>query len=369
LNIFVHKIGFLIQNPIIILMKILAIDVGAWTQDIMLYDSEQPIENSYKMVLPSPTRIFAEKIRKLNNHLYLSGETMGGGSINKGIKNHIHKGYRVLMTENSARTVRDDLNRVKSLGIEIIPSGEHPEISEMELTEIELKDVDLDAIEEAFDRFDVELDFDYLGVAVQDHGYSESMGDRNFRFNKISEKLETSQPPEEFAFFNTAPNYFTRMNGVLRTLNEYEVAIMDSKFASICGATCDEYVKDLNSFVALDVGNGHTLAAAFKDGKICGVFEHHTGMLTTDKINRFVKELALGTLTHEQLHGDGGHGAWVVEPIGDFECLVATGPRRGILNETHFKVHNAAPAGDVMMAGPAGLIKAIHCKTHEDHSL
>lgn len=335
-------------------MKILAIDVGAGTQDIMLYDSEQPIENSFKMVLPSPTRIFAEKIRKHRNDLFLTGETMGGGSVNKAIKNHLKKGYRVLMTENAARTVRDDLSRVKSLGIEIIPPGErHPEISE-----IELRDVDLEAIKEAFERFDVELEFDYVGVAVQDHGFSEGMGDRNFRFSKIKEKLESPQPPEEFAYFNNAPDYFTRMNGVLRTLKGYGVVLMDSKFAAICGVACDEYVKDLNSFIALDVGNGHTLAASFKEGKICGVFEHHTGMLTPGKITRFVRELAVGTLSHEQIHEDGGHGAWVVEPIGDFQCLVATGPRRGILKGTDFKVHNAAPAGDVMMAGPSGLIKA-----------
>lgn len=336
-------------------MKILAIDAGAGTQDIMLYDSDQSIENSVKMVLPSPTMIFAEKIRKQNDDLFLSGETMGGGSINKAIKNHLENGYRILMTENSARTIRDDLNRVKSLGIEIIPPGE----SYSDITEIELKDVDLNAIKGAFKRFDVELEFDYLGVAVQDHGYSEGMGDRNFRFSKIREKLETPQPPEEFAYFNTAPEYFTRMNGVLRTLKGHNVVIMDSKFASICGATCDEYVRDLNRFIALDVGNGHTLAAAIKDGKISGVFEHHTGMLTPEKINNFVRELALGTLRHEQVHEDGGHGAWVAEPIGDFECLVATGPRRGILKDTNYKVHNAAPAGDVMMAGPVGMVKAV----------
>lgn len=335
-------------------MKILAIDVGAGTQDIMFYDSEQPIENSVKMVLPSPTRIFAEKIRKHRNDLFLSGETMGGGSINKAIKNHLKKGYRVLMTENAARTVRDDFDRVRSLGIEIIPPGEkHPEISR-----IELKDVDLEAFREVFDRFDVELDFDYVGVAVQDHGFSEGMGDRNFRFSKIKEKLDVPLPPEEFAYFNNAPDYFTRMNGVLRTLKGYNVVLMDSKFASICGAACDEQVKDLNNFIALDIGNGHTLAASFQDGKICGVFEHHTGMLTPAKINKFVKELALGTLRHEQIHEDGGHGAWVAEPIGDFQRLVATGPRRGILKDTDFKVHNATPAGDVMMAGPSGLIRA-----------
>lgn len=335
-------------------MKILVIDVGSGTQDIMLYDPELSLENSVKMVLPSPTRIYAGKIRRHKNDLFLSGETMGGGSINKAIKNHLNKGYRVLMNENSARTVRDDLNRVKSLGIEIVPSGEkHPEISK-----IELKDVDLNPIKEALQQFDVEFDFDYIGVAVQDHGYSEDMGDRNFRFSKIKEKLQKPQPPEEFAYLNCAPEYFTRMNGVLRTLKGFNVLIMDSKFAAICGAACDEHVKDLEKYIALDIGNGHTLAASICNGKITGVFEHHTGMLTPAKITRFVKELALGTLTHETVHEDGGHGAWIAEPIENFQCLVATGPKRGILAKTDFNVHNAAPAGDVMMAGPVGLIKA-----------
>lgn len=347
----------LIRNQItnIIHMKILAIDVGAGTQDIMLFDSDQPIENSVKMVLPSPTRIFAEKIRKHRNDLFLTGETMGGGSINKAIKNHLKKGYRVLMTENSARTVRDDLNRVKSLGIQLVPAGEkHPEISK-----IQLKDVDLDLLREVLSKFDVELEFDYIGVAVQDHGFQVGMGDRNFRFSKIKEKLDHPKPPEEFAYLNQAPDYFTRMNGVLRTLQGYDVVLMDSKFASICGATCDEHVKDLNKFIVLDIGNGHTLAASFNEGKISGVFEHHTGMLTQDKITDYVNQLAEGTLTHEQIHEDGGHGAWIAEPIEEFECVVATGPQRDILKKTDFKVHNAVPAGDVMMAGPSGLIKTI----------
>jgi len=51
-------------------MKILSIDVGSGTQDIMLYDSEESIENSPKMVLPSPTRIIAERIRKHKNDLF-----------------------------------------------------------------------------------------------------------------------------------------------------------------------------------------------------------------------------------------------------------------------------------------------------------
>ena len=109
----------------------------------------------------------------------------------------------------------------------------------------------------------------------------------------------------------------------------------------------------------MDIGNGHTLAAAFNNGKIYGVFEHHTGNLNPENIEEYINKLANGTITHEEIHNDHGHGAWSLSPIGEFEAVVATGPRRKILEKTDFNVHYAAPAGDVMMTGPAGLIKAI----------
>ena len=61
-----------------------------------------------------------------------------------------------------------------------------------------------------------------LGVAVQDHGYQEGTGDRNFRFQKIKEKLNIPRAPEEFAYYGKAPEYFTRMQGVFRTLKDYQ---------------------------------------------------------------------------------------------------------------------------------------------------
>ncbi|WP_321423050.1 DUF1786 domain-containing protein [uncultured Methanobacterium sp.] len=336
-------------------MKILAIDVGTGTQDIMLYDSYESMENAVKMVLPSPTQIMANRIKKHHHDLFLSGETMGGGPVNKAIKTHLDKGYRVVMTENSARTVRDDLERVRSTGVDIIQGTEkHPEIPELEL-----KDVDLTAIRDALLNFDVELDFDRIGVAVQDHGYQAGTGDRNFRFQKIREKLDIPRAPEEFAYHGEIPEYFTRMQGVKRTLKGYQPLIMDSKFASICGATLDPLVSQMDKYVAIDVGNGHTLAASFMDGKIHGVFEHHTGILTPKRIEELVKRLSEGTITHEEVHDEHGHGAWVVDAIDSFECVVATGPKRAIMTETDLNVHNAAPGGDVMMTGPAGLIKSI----------
>ena len=35
-------------------MRILAIDVGTGTQDIMIYDTTKELENAIKLVLPSP---------------------------------------------------------------------------------------------------------------------------------------------------------------------------------------------------------------------------------------------------------------------------------------------------------------------------
>ena len=44
-------------------MKILAVDVGTGTQDILLFDSDKEIENSLKLVMPSPTVLVANRIR------------------------------------------------------------------------------------------------------------------------------------------------------------------------------------------------------------------------------------------------------------------------------------------------------------------
>jgi hypothetical protein len=44
-------------------MRIRAVDIGTGTQDILLWDTEGQVENSPKMVVPSPTAIAARRIR------------------------------------------------------------------------------------------------------------------------------------------------------------------------------------------------------------------------------------------------------------------------------------------------------------------
>uniref|UniRef100_UPI00373FCE1C DUF1786 family protein n=1 Tax=Methanobrevibacter curvatus TaxID=49547 RepID=UPI00373FCE1C len=264
----------------------------------------------------------------------------------------------------------------------------------MKYSKLSFKDLDLDELSKTISKYELNYFFDYLAVAVQDHGYSPKMGDRDFRFEKIREKLKEPMAPEEFAYINNIPEYFTRMKAIESNIKNYEnyenyeknkeennrnnenenensknqinkkfkSIIMDSKFASIAGAIHDEKINNLNSFVVIDIGNGHTMATSIENGLIQGLFEHHTTNLddkTGETITNLINKLVDGSLTHEEVHGNYGHGTHILNPISKLEKVVVTGPRRGIIKNTDFDYYNATPGGDVMMTGPVGLIKSI----------
>src|SRR3954454_13125007 len=108
-------------------MRILAIDVGTGTQDILLFDSEQEIENSIKMVMPSPTAVIARQIRaatELGQPILLDGVTMGGGASHWAAMDHVRAGFAVHATPDAARTFDDDLDGVASMGIQVVSEDE-----------------------------------------------------------------------------------------------------------------------------------------------------------------------------------------------------------------------------------------------------
>lgn len=341
-------------------MRILAIDVGTGTQDIMIYDTEKELENSIKLVLPSPHLYISQMIRECENDIYFDGDIMGGGKIKNTILEHMEKGYRVVMEPTCAKTIRDDLEQVKSFGIEIADNKESYE----SFTRITLGDINITKLSEFLLGYDLEFDFDEIAIAVQDHGYSPDMGDRDFRFEKIREKVQKPIPPLEFGFRDdTLPDYFTRMQAVRRQVANEGIdelpLVMDTKFASIAGMCYDEIAEKLNSYIVIDIGNGHTTAASIEGGKIQGVFEHHTSSLTGESLERYIKRLASGEITHEEVYNDHGHGAHVLNPISEIEKVIVSGPKRELIEKTNLDWHHAAPGGDVMMTGTVGLIKTM----------
>ena len=163
-------------------MKILAIDVGTGTKDILLYDSEKEIENSMKLVIPSPHLTIGQMISYCESDIYFDGVIMGGGKIKERCLEHMEKGYKVVFEDLAARTIRDNIEQVKSYGFEVVDEDAYEKDSKYSnYSKISLKDVDVNHLIDIFSSFDLDLKVDELIVAVQDHGYSEDMGDRDFR--------------------------------------------------------------------------------------------------------------------------------------------------------------------------------------------
>lgn len=350
-------------------MKILAIDIGAGTEDVLLYDDEKrSVENCIKMVLPSPCQIFAAKVREATfqcKHLFVKGDTIGGGLFSYALKRHIDAGFEVYMTEDAAYTVRNNLDQVKEMGIEIVPES-GPENFEGET--IVLEEVNINKLREFLKFFGESfLDTDFVAVAVQDHGvFPEEMTNRQFRIKKIRELLEKNPKPEAFAFKeNEIPSCYPRMKSAVqaskRQLPSTQLLVMDTSPDAILGCLMDPAIEDANPILAVNVGNGHTMAAIISNGEVTAVLEHHTRLLNPKKMEKLLKDFADGNLSNEKVFSDDGHGMFYLKKPPSYskiEKTVVTGPNRKILAETNLKVHFATPAGDVMMAGPIGLVEA-----------
>ncbi|MFQ5816111.1 MAG: DUF1786 domain-containing protein [Candidatus Hydrothermarchaeaceae archaeon] len=337
--------------------RILAVDVGVGTQDILVYDASRNPENNIKLVLPAMTQVLAKRIRQTEGDVFICGETMGGGPLSSAVMEHIKKGYSVVMVPAAAMSIRDNLEEVRAMGVEIgdgTPRGEKFET-------FETMDFDFEGLFDFLSSMGEGIDFDSIGIAVQDHGYAVGKSDREFRFEKFKEALARGADLTKF-LYQKPPEYFTRMNAVLRTAKKFfhgPVCVVDTKIAAIAGALHDVRERPI---LAMDVGNGHTMVALIGDElEILGLMEHHTWLLNKEKLEDLVVRFADGKLTNEEVYADEGHGCHIQEKVGfeNVKRILATGPNRGITFGTKLKVEYPTPMGDVMMTGPQGIVDLI----------
>lgn len=336
-------------------MRLLAIDVGMGTQDILLYDSKKSIENCFKLVLPSQTQIIAKRISRetgLKHDIVLTGETMGGGPCAAAVQRHIEAGLSVFATERAALTLNDNIDRIKETGVVIV--GED-EADELNAAAIEMRDVDKHALKNALELFGITLP-DNFAVAVQDHGYSPLSSNRIFRFEYFRETIINGGALDSFVYKNNIPARFSRMKAVERTLPG--ALLMDTGIAAIRGALPG--VDTIQPCLAVNIGNGHTLAGVVDGGRLLSFFEHHTHRMTANKLDDYLKRLCSGALDSGEVLGDGGHGCYIGETIdfGTLGSIFVTGPRRGIMRRSKLDIIFAAPFGDMMLTGCFGLMDA-----------
>ncbi len=114
--------------------------------------------------------------------------------------------------------------------------------------------------------------------------------------------------------------------------------------------------------VLVNVGTGHTVCVVALQGRLAGVFEHHTSLLDGPGLDLRLRRFLGGDLSSDEVREDGGHGALLAPQVGTRDLtampLIATGPRRTLLAGGALPFTFAAPHGDMMLTGCFGLLRA-----------
>ena len=346
-------------------MRLLCLDIGTGTQDVLLLDTTQLVENTIQMVLPSPTVLTAQKIQiatARGDPIVLVGETMGGGPCTRALRKHLGAGLRVYATPQAACTFNDDLEEVASWGVQLVSPDEAARLQEG--TVIRVRDVALDVLEKALSCWDISLALDVVAVAVQDHGAAPpGESDRLFRFQQLEQLLQKNSSLESFIFTSTElPDSLTRMHAVVRSLEgKFPLILMDTGAAAVLGASLDKIVAAHSHRLVVNLGNSHTLAFHLAGAKVLGLFEHHTSALSLSRLELLLDKLVSGELRSAEVWEEGGHGSLILEK-GRNPFVTATGPRGSLLASSRLNPYFAAPFGSMMLVGCFGLARAVAIK-------
>jgi uncharacterized protein (DUF1786 family) len=357
-------------------MKILAVDMGTGTQDILLFDSAGAVENSIKMVMPSATQIAAARIRRAtaaSRALLLTGEIQGGGPCHWALEDHLRAGGAAYATPEAAQTFDDDLEQVEKMGVSVVSDDEASKLRDVE--RVVLRDLDLGAIRAALGAFDIAPEFDGLALGCLDHGAAPpGYSDRLFRFDHLRRVVGGTNDLKAFAMLpDELPEYLTRARTMMASAQQEEgdapMVFLDTGPAAALGALQDPQVAEADTQLVLNLGNMHALAFHLRGTKILSLYEHHTGEISAAQIEDFTERLIGGTLAHEDVFTTKGHGVFYAgdRPRTEGRPLLAvTGPQRGKIRGSRLQPYFATPHGDMMISGCFGLVQAFAAK-HPEH--
>lgn len=338
-------------------LRVLAIDVGAGTQDVLIYESDKTPENCFKLVLPSQTQVVGQRIRRATTAgrpIHLAGTLMGGGESSNAVVDHLAAGLAVTATPDAAKTIHNDLARVARLGVEIREDASAGAVI------VETTDIDLAALGATMGVFGITVP-EIVAVAVQDHGYRPGAGNNEVRFEYLQGLIEGGGDVAGMVYREPPPG-MTRMAAVASTVPG--VYLMDTGAAAVLGALGDPEVAAAvrgPGAILINIGNMHTFAVLVRGRRLYGLFEHHTGGITPTIIGALVDQLRAGTISNDSFRRDfDGHGAALASAYltdGPFSFVAATGPNRRLAEGLGY--HMAVPHGDMMLSGAYGLVEGV----------
>lgn len=334
-------------------MNILCIDIGSGTQDALYYQSDQPLQNCPKFVIPSPAQMVARQIQHLTaskKPVYLYGQVMGGGFGGR-VWAHLDQGLSLAAHPAAALSLADDVQKLEKRGVQIqksCPSGYCP---------VYLSDFDPGFWRGLLAQAGLDMP-DLVLAAAQDHGFHPQSSNRLGRFSLWTDLLSRTQGRVQDLLFDHLPPELTRLQAVQAMTGGGPVA--DTGAAAVLGALFDPEIRAQSQdqgVLVVNVGNSHTIAFLVFQEVIYGVFEHHTGLLSAKTLWEMLARFVRRELDNQEVFADQGHGCMYVHefsPGVGFDSVVALGPRRDMLHG--YPVSFPAPGGDMMLAGAFGLL-------------
>ncbi len=342
----------------------LMVDIGAGTMDILYYDTETDLH--YKAVVKSPVRSIAEKAAAIPGNLIVTGGEMGGGPITELLKQRAREAH-VVMSSSAAATLHHNPQKIISWGIDVVEDHRADDFSgDNNYQSLILEDLEARRLQRIVEGFGVPFEFEAVVVCAQDHGVPPAgVSHLDFRHNMFTDLLALNPYPHALLFeAREVPETLNRLRCLAqsaRFLPTEEVYVMDSGMAAMLGGTMDVLARQKQHRLILDVATSHTVGAAFEDDEIAGFFEYHTSDITLERLEQLIQVLCEGKLAHSRVLREGGHGAFLRKHFGfdAIDVILATGPKRRLVNDSRLPMEFGAPYGDNMMTGTVGLLEAL----------
>ena len=187
----------------------------------------------------------------------------------------------------------------------------------------------------------------------------------DYRHNLFKTSLE-GNPQPHFLLYKSdeVPVVMNRLRSIAGSADAIaaeEIYVMDSGMAAILGGSMDILAHNRDRIVILDVATSHTVGAAMLGDEIAGFFEYHTQDITLERLEDLIVALCDGNLGHRQVLAEGGHGAYLRKAVGfqAVDIIIATGPKRRLVERSKLQITFGAPWGDNMMTGTVGLLEAL----------
>ena len=347
--------------------RYLLLDIGAGTMDMLCYDTDHHLH--YKAVVRSPVRVLADEIRGTAGNLVVTGGEMGGGPVSQALIERAATA-KVVMAASAAATIHHNPEKVAGRGIRVVAADEAwGLVGNPGFHHIRTGDLQIGRIQRLVEGMGRPYAFDAVAICAQDHGAAPpGVSHLDFRHRMFTAALESDPTPQALIYrSDEVPEAMNRLATIAQdadNLPAKRIYVMDSGMAAILGASKDVLAVGKKRILVLDIATSHTVGAALEDGRLGGFFEYHTKDVTADRLDKLLRDLPDGHLSHERILAEGGHGAYCREAFGydQVELILATGPRRGLVADSSRPIVLGAPWGDNMMTGTVGLLEAVRIR-------